>query len=288
MENEIIIYQADELTKVEVQIENETVWLNRNQIADLFRRDVKTIGKHINNVFSEGELIKEVVVAKFATTTQHGAIAGKKQTKDVEYYNLDVIISVGYRVKSKQGTQFRIWANKILKDYLLKGYSLNTRMNRIEDNVQALNDKVNQIDLQLHTSLPPKHGIFFNGEVYDAYTYVSDIFRSAKKSIIIIDNFIDDSVLTLLLKRNNGITANIYTKTIDKQLKLDLKKHNKQYDKVAIKQFNNSHDRFIIIDNSELYHFGASLKDLGKKWFAFSRMDTMVTDVLKKLNEYGK
>jgi len=143
MKNEIILYRSNELpSRIEVRIENETVWLNRQQIATLFGRDVKTIGKHINNVFSEGELIKEVVVAKFATTTQHGAMKGKTQTLDVEYYNLDVIISVGYRVKSKQGTQFRIWANRVLKDHLLKGYSLNNRINRIEDRVETLNDKV--------------------------------------------------------------------------------------------------------------------------------------------------
>ncbi|MDX8339742.1 RhuM family protein [Draconibacterium sp. IB214405] len=286
--NEIIIYQPDASIKVEVKIEDETVWLTQEQMADLFGRNRVAITQHIGNIFKEGELHKEVVCKDFLLTTQHGAIEGKTQTRKIKIYNLDVIISVGYRVKSKQGTQFRIWANKILKDYLLKGYSLNTRMNRIEDNVQALNEKVNQIDLQLHTSLPPKHGIFFNGEVYDAYTYVSDIFRSAKKAIIIIDNYIDDSVLTLLLKRNEGVSANIYTKNIDKTLKLDLKKHNEQYDKINMKQFNNSHDRFIIIDYTELYHFGASLKDLGKKWFAFSRMDTMVTDVLNKLNEHEK
>lgn len=130
MKNEIILYRPNELAEhIEVRIDEETVWLNRNQIASLFGRDVKTIGKHINNVFSEGELEKEVVIAKFATTTQHGAIKGKTQTILTEYYNLDVIISVGYRVKSKQGTQFRIWANQVLKDYLLKGYAYNNCMN---------------------------------------------------------------------------------------------------------------------------------------------------------------
>ncbi len=162
MKNEIILYKSKELTQhIEVRIDEETVWLNRNQIAELFGRDVKTIGKHINNIFSEGELIKEVVVAKFATTTQHGAIKGKTQIKNVEYYNLDVIISVGYRVKSKQGTQFRIWANKILKDYLLKGYALNQRMNRIEDNFQKLAEKVEGIDLQIQANLPPNQGVFW-------------------------------------------------------------------------------------------------------------------------------
>ena len=173
MKNEIILYRPDELAEhIEVRIDEETVWLNRQQIAMLFGRDVKTIGKHINNVFSEGELVQEVVVANFATTTQHGAIKGKTQTINVEYYNLDVIISVGYRVKSKQGTQFRIWANKILKDYLLKGYAINNRMNRLENNVETLANKVNEIDLQINTHLTLKFfktqsSLFLSGVLSD-------------------------------------------------------------------------------------------------------------------------
>ena len=224
MKNEIVLYKPQEFSQsIEVRIEDETVWLNRHQIAMLFGRDVKTIGKHINNVFKEGELDKEVVVAKFATTTQHGAIKGKTQTKNVEYYNLDVIISVGYRVKSKQGTQFRIWANKILKNYLLKGYALNNRMNRIEDNVQKLTEKVEGIDLQIRANLPPNQGIFYNGQIFDAYTFVSGLIRTAEKDIILIDNYIDDTVLTHFTKRKKGVTFTIYTKNISKQLQLDVK-----------------------------------------------------------------
>jgi hypothetical protein len=288
MENEIVIYQTKELTQhIEVRIEAETVWLNRHQIAALFGRDVKTIGKHINNIFLEGELIKELVVAKFATTTKHGAVKGKTQTKNVEYYNLDVIISVGYRVKSKQGTQFRIWANKVLKDYLLKGYALNNRLNRIEDNVQKLAEKVEGIDLQIQANLPPNQGIFFNGQVFDAYTFVSDLIRSAKKSIILIDNYIDDTVLMHFTKRKKGVSLTVFSKNISKQLKLDIKKHNDQYEQVTIKTFKDAHDRFLIIDEKEVYHFGASLKDLGKKWFAFSKMDISSVKVLDKLKEEG-
>ncbi len=284
MKNEIIVYQSNELAShIEVRIEEETVWLNRLQIASLFGRDVKTIGKHINNVFIEGELIKKLVVAKFATTTQHGAIKGKTQTKLVEYYNLDVIISVGYRVKSKQGTQFRIWANKILKDYLLKGYSLNKRMNRIENNVLNIEEKVNEIDLQIKTNLPPKQDIFFNGQIFDAYTFVADLVRTAKKSIFLIDNYIDDTVLTLFTKRKKSVKVLIMTKNISKQLALDLKKYNEQYETVEIKEFNEAHDRFLIIDEKEVYHFGASLKDLEKKWFAFSKMDISSVKILDKI-----
>ena len=286
MKNEIILYQTKELAQhIEVRVDDETVWLNRNQIADLFGRDVKTIGKHINNIFKEGELVKEVVVAKFATTTQHGAIKGKTQVKNVEYYNLDVIISVGYRVKSKQGTQFRIWANKILKDYLLKGYALNNRMNRIEDNLQNLTEKVKGIGLQINTNLPPTQNIFYNGQIFDAYTLIADIIRSANNSIIILDNYIDDSVFKQLTKRNKGVKAIIYTKPLSKTVKQDLQKHNAQYPEIEIKKLSTAHDRFMIIDNNSVYHFGASLKDAGKKWFAFSKLAIDAKDILEKLEE---
>jgi len=273
MKNEIVLYQSDELaSRIEVRVELDTVWLNRQQLASLFGRDIKTIGKHINNVFSEGELVKEVVVAKFATTTQHGAIKGKTQILSVEYYNLDVIISVGYRVKSKQGTQFRIWANQVLKDYLLKGYSLNQRMNRMEDNVHSLIKKVNSIDLQINSQLLPKQGIFFDGQVFDAWLFVADLIKSSHKSIVLIDNYVDESILLLLSKRKQGVKAIIYTQNLTKQLKLDLQKHNEQYEAIDIKTFTKSHDRFLIIDET-VYHIGASLKDLGKKWFAFSKIN---------------
>ncbi len=282
MKNEIVIYQAKELTQhIEVRIEDETVWLNRQQMALLFGRDVKTIGKHINNALKE-ELQGLPTVAKFATVQNEG---GRLVERQIEYYNLDVIISVGYRVKSNEGIQFRIWANKILKDYLLKGYALNQRMNRIEDNVQQLAKKVEGIDLQIQANLPPNQGVFFNGQVFDAYTFMSGLFRSANKSIILIDNYIDDTVLTHLTKRKKGVKATIFTKAITKQLKLDVKKHNAQYEPIQIKILKEAHDRFLIIDEKEVYHIGASLKDLGKKWFAFSKMDISSVKVLDKLKE---
>ncbi len=286
MKNEIVIYEAKEFAQhIEVRIAEETVWLNKEQISSLFGRDRSVISRHINNIFKEGELQREEVCAFFAHTTQHGAIRGKTQIKNVEYYNLDVIISVGYRVKSKQGTQFRIWANKILKDYLLKGYALNQRMNRIEDDFQKLTQKVEGIELQIQANLPPNQGIFFKGQVFDAYTFVSDLIRSAKKSIILIDNYIDDTVLTRFTKRKKGVTVTIFTKNISKQLKLDVEKHNEQYEPVTIKVFKDAHDRFLIIDEKEIYHFGASLKDLGKKWFAFSKMDAGSVTILNSISE---
>ncbi len=282
MKNEIVIYQAKELAQhIEVRIDEETVWLNRQQMALLFGRDIKTIGKHINNALKE-ELQGLPTVAKFATVQNEG---GRLVERQIEHYNLDVIISVGYRVKSNEGIQFRIWANKILKDYLLKGYALNQRMNRIEDNVQQLAKKVEGIDLQIQANLPPNQGVFFNGQVFDAYKFVSDIIRSAKQSIILIDNYIDDTVLTHFTKRRKGVKAIIFTKNISKQLKLDLKKHNAQYEPIDIKILKEAHDRFLIIDEKEVYHIGASLKDLGKKWFAFSKMDISSVKILDKLKE---
>jgi len=281
--NEIILYQSKELlSRIEVRIENETVWLSKEQMATLFGRDRTVIGRHINNIFKEKELEKELVCAFFALTTQHGAIKGKTQITNVEYFNLDVIISVGYRVKSKQGTQFRIWANRVLKDYLLKGYSLNKRMNRIEESVHSLVKKVDDIDLQINTNLPPKQGIFYDGQIFDAYAFVCDLVKQASQSIILIDNYVDESVLTLLSKRNEKVKASIYTKP-SKQLRLDAKKHNGQYPEIQIKQLSKAHDRFLIIDDKIVYHFGASLKDLGKKWFAFSKMEMDAQEILLKL-----
>lgn len=281
LKNEIILYQSGELSEhIEVRLKEETVWLNRVQIATLFGRDVKTIGKHINNVFSEGELDKNSTVANFATVQLEG---GRQIERQIEYYNLDVIISVGYRVKSKQGTQFRIWATNVLRDYLLKGYALNQRMDRIESNYDSISKEVKQISLQLKTQELPNQGIFFEGQIFDAYIFVADIIKKAKTDIVLIDNYIDETVLTLLAKRPKNVNATIYTKTISKQLQLDLDKHNSQYPTIELKAFADSHDRFLIIDQKDLFHLGASLKDLGKKWFAFSKMDSLTANVLAKL-----
>lgn len=271
MNNEIILYRPNELAEhIEVRLEDETVWLNRQQLTILLGRDVKTIGKHINNIFEDGELQKSSTVANFATVQNEG---GRTIERQIEYYNLDVIISVGYRVKSKQGTQFRIWATNVLRDYLLKGYALNQRMNRIENNMDHLIKKVDTISLHISSHLIPNQGVFFEGQVFDAYELASRIIRSAKSDIILIDNYIDESTLTHLTKKTKEVKLFLLTKTISDQLALDVKKANEQYGHIEIKSFAKSHDRFLIIDNSEVYHLGASLKDLGKKWFAFSKMD---------------
>jgi hypothetical protein len=271
MNNEIILSRPNERAEhIEVRLEDETVWLNRQQLTILFGRDVKTIGKHINNVFEDGELQKSSTVANFATVQNEG---GRTIERQIEYYNLDVIISVGYRVKSKQGTQFRIWATNVLRDFLLKGYALNQRMNRIENNMDHLIKKVDAISLHISSHLIPNQGVFFEGQVFDAYELASRIIRSAKSHIILIDNYIDESTLTHLTKKTKEVKVLLLTKTISDQSALDVKKANEQYGHVEIKSFDKSHDRFLIIDNMEVYHLGASLKDLGKKWFAFSKMD---------------
>ncbi len=247
---------------------------------------LKIISKHLKNIFKNQELDEKVVSAFFAHTTQHGAVIGKTQSKKVKYYNLDVILSVGYRVNSKKGTQFRVWANSVLKEYLLKGYAINNRMNRLEDNLEHIKNKVDQIELQVNSQLIPNQGVFFDGQIFDAYELMSKIIRSAKKEIILIDNYIDETVLTHLAKRAENAVATIYTKSISKTLKLDLEKHNSQYPPIKIQELRDSHDRFLIIDRKELYHIGASLKDLGKKWFAFSKLDEkMLEFVLNRLLE---
>ncbi|MBU3658263.1 MAG: virulence RhuM family protein [Flavobacteriales bacterium] len=259
MKNEIIIYQSGELAEhIEVRLDGDTVWLNRQQLSLLFERDVKTIGKHINNVLNE-ELAGLSVVANFATTASDGKVY------QTEHYNLDMIISIGYRVKSQKGIQFRIWANNVLKDYLLKGYSINNRMNRIEDNIESINRKLGQLDLQINTQLVPNQGIFFDGQVFDAYAFFSSIIKRAKKEIILIDNYIDENTLTHLSKKENQVKVILYTKSTSQQLTLDINKANEQYGGFEAHAFAKSHDRFLIIDGETVYHIGASLKDLGKK-----------------------
>ncbi len=267
-QGEIILYQPDESVKLEVRMENETVWLTQAQIAELFERDRTVITKHINNVFKEKELEEK-------SNVQFLHIANSD--KPVKYFSLDVIISVGYRVKSIRGTQFRQWANRVLKDYLLKGYSVNQRLNDMGKELAEIKDTLyehsKKIDFFVRTSLPPVEGIFFDGQIFDAYKFAMDLIKTARKSLLLIDNYVDESVLLMLSKRNPGVSATIYTQKVTAQLQLDLDKHNDQYPPINIRTYRNSHDRFLIVDDIEVYHIGASLKDLGKKMFAFSKLD---------------
>jgi hypothetical protein len=271
MANEIILYSPDDQNEsISVKIENETVWLSLNQISQLFNRDKSVISRHLKNIFHTGELLYDSTVAKNATVQFE---SGRQVVRDIEYYNLDAILSVGYRVNSKQGTQFRIWANNVLKDYLLKGYTINNRINRLEDSLENINSKLNEIELQINSYLIPNQGVFFEGQIFDAYELTCKIIKSATNTIILIDNYIDESTLTHLSKRNKNVKVIIYTKTISTQLSLDLKKVNEQYGNFDVKIFKKSHDRFLIIDHNNVFHLGASLKDLGKKWFAYSKLN---------------
>jgi hypothetical protein len=284
MKDEIILYRPDELAEhIEVRLEDDTVWLSQQQMATLFNQTKQNISLHINNCFKEGELERTPTVKESLTVQKEGNRPVKRK---IEFYNLDVIISVGYRVKSKQGTLFRIWATRVLKDYLLKGYAINNRMNRLEDNVQTIAEKVNQIELQINSHLIPTQGVFFDGQIFDAYELASKIIRSAQKSIVLIDNYIDESTLTHLAKKDEGVKVHLLTKTISKQLSLDLQKANDQYGHFEVTAFTQSHDRFLIIDGKEVYHLGASLKDLGRKWFAFSKLEAKsVESILNSILE---
>ena len=264
---EIVVYQPDEITRLEVRVEGETVWLTQLQMADLFGRDRTVITKHIRNIFTENELDEDcnVQILHFANSD-----------KPVKLFSLDVIISVGYRVKSIQGTKFRQWANKIIKEYLFRGYSVSQRLLSIEHRLDAHEKK---IDFFVRTSLPPVEGVFFDGQIFDAYVFVTDLIKAAKRRLVLIDNYVDESVLVMLSKRASGVTSEIRTGKLSEQLKLDIQKHNSQYDPVSVVRTQNIHDRFLIVDN-DVYHIGASLKDLGRKLFAFSRMSVPVEMLL--------
>ena len=267
MENrgEVILYQPDNEVKLEVRLEDETVWLTQEQIAILFGIKRPAITKHLNNIYNSGELDPESI----CSILEHMGNDGK-QKYVTKFYNLDAILSVGYRENSRNTALFRRWANSVLKEYLMKGYSVNQRLNQLEQRVSRTEDK---IDFFVRTSLPPVEGIFYDGQIFDAYKFATDLIRSAKKSILLIDNYVDESVLLMLSKRNAAIKADIYTQTVSHQLQLDLQKHNSQYPPIGIHIYRKCHDRFLIIDSEEIWHIGASLKDLGKKMFAFSRLN---------------
>ena len=284
-ENEIIIYQPDSTTKLEVRLEDDTVWLTQKQIADLFGTKRPAITKHLTNIYKSGEL------EEYSTCSilEHMGNDGN-QRYTTKYYNLDAILSVGYRVNSRNATLFRQWANKILKEYLLRGYSVNQRLlymesridRRLSEHDQQIRQLSGKVDFFLKTSLPPREGVLFNGQIFDAYVFVCDLIRRANKRIILIDNYIDESVLTLLNKRSRGVLATVCTKRIDDNLRLDIERHNDQYAPINVRTASNIHDRFLIIDDI-LYHIGASIKALGKKLFAFSRMETSPDIILDNI-----
>ena len=273
-QNQIILYRPNDTISLEVRLENETVWLTQMQIAELFDVNRTSIVKHIKNIYTTKELEENSTCAIFSQVRLEG---NRKIIRDIPFYNLDMRISVGYRVNSIRGTQFRQWANKILKDYLLKGHAINSRITFLEQKVAEHSEK---IDFFVRTSLPPVEGVFHNGQIFDAYKFATDLIKSANKSLVLIDNYIDESVLLMLSKRKSGVTADIYTYPISQTLRQDLQKHNRQYSPINIHNHTTSHDRFLIIDDTEVYHIGASLKDLGKKLFAFSKLNIPPSAIL--------
>ena len=281
---EIILYQPDETVRLEVRLEDDTVWLTQAQMAELFQKDQSVIARHIGNVFREGELNESSNMQIL-----HNTLSKYKPTK---VYSLNVIISVGYRVKSKRGTQFRIWATAILREFLLRGYAvsqqtrflkedIDNRLLKHEKRIEAIEEK---IDFFVRTNQPPVEGIFFDGQIFDAYRFVNDLIRKAKNRVVLIDNYVDDTVLAMLDKRAAGVTATIYTQHVSQQLQLDIDRHNAQYAPIAVEHFNRAHDRFLLIDE-EVYHIGASLKDLGRKWFAFTLMhDITAVELIARID----
>ena len=279
---EIVMYQPDETIRLEVRMGEETVWLTQQQMAELFDKDRTVISRHIRNIYKEEELEENITCAKFAHMGSEG-----DQTYEYTAYNLDVIISVGYRVKSKRGTKFRQWANRILKEYLLKGYVVNSRIVALEEHVakqdsqiEELKDKVNFF---VRSSLPPVEGIFYDGQIFDAYAQIVNLIKQAKHSIIIIANYMNVDTLTMLSNRSSGVTATIYTRQLNQQQQLDLQRHNLQYPPIDIHTTQRNHDRFLVIDDV-VYLFGASLKDAGKKLFAYIKMqETPAVELLNSI-----
>jgi Virulence protein len=291
---EIVLYQPDDTISLEVRLEADTVWLTQSQMVELFHRDQSVIARHISNIYKEKELKKEGTYAKFAYMGHDGL-----QEYEVSHYSLDVIISVGYRVKSKQGTRFRQWANGVIKNYLINGYAVNQQIKHIEqrfdDKLEKQQNKIqkiestlaeqqNKIDFFVRTNMPPIEGVLFEGQIFDAYKLVEALIKSAKKEIILIDNYINASVFDLLEKREQGVHATIYTESVGQSLthiqELSQKQHGRN---IELKEYNSRfHDRFLILDDA-LYHFGASFKDLGKRLFAFELMGIDKDIILNQL-----
>ena len=279
--NEIVVYQPNDVLRLDVQLEHDTVWLTILQMCQLFGRERSVIAKHLNAAIQEGELDAGINVQNL-----HKNQKGRPQA----LYDLDAIISVGYRVKSLRGTQFRRWATNVLRDHLLKRFSVNARLNQLEDKMDRRLAKTEQDVIELKeqvgffvkTALPPVEGVLFEGQIKDAYDVALKIIRSAKKSIVLVDNWIDDTVLTMLDKRAEGVKCTVYTKNYSKRLALDVSRHNAQYAPISVKPCRGAHDRFLIVD-STVYHVGASLKDLGKALFVFSKLVTPASSILARL-----
>ena len=287
---EIVLYQPDESIRLEVRIEDETVWLSQAQMAELFGTTKQNVSLHINNIFKEGELLKEVVVKESFTTTMHGAIEGKFQRNKISLYNLDVIISVGYRVKSQVGTRFRQWATRILKEYMLRGFSINQHLislqehfdNRFSSLESRVDNHEQKIDFLIQKEQPVTEQLFSTGCVWDAYTFVSNLIRSASKRIVLIDSFVDERTLLILDKRAYGVDCTIHTR-YNSKLQLDIQKHNQQCNRIDIIQLPQAvHDRYLIIDD-EVWLLGASVKDMGRGLCTIIKLGFSPEEILKRI-----
>jgi len=281
--NSVVTYNNGEIElKVSIDNNKETIWLTQKQIVALFEKNQSVISRHINNIFKDGEVDDKSNMQKMHIANSD---------KPVNFYSLDIILAIGYRTNSKKAIEFRKWATKVLKEYIVNGYAINSekitidRFLHLENDMNNLKQKVNNINNLIDSNkLEIKQGIFYNGQIYDAYSFTNDLLKSAKKDIVLVDNYIDDTVLTLFSKYEK-LHFTIVSKSINKQSKLDISKYNQQYNNLTIKTSNNFHDRFLLIDNKESYHLGASLKDLGKKVFGFSKMDISLFEIMKKLEE---
>lgn len=276
-QNQIVIYQPDETLRIDVRLENETVWLTQARMGELFGVDRSVISRHIRNIYATAELLEGATCSKIAQVQKEG---GRMVSRIQPYYNLDVIIAVGYRVNSPQATHFRIWATGVLKEVLLRGYAVNERIDRLERRVAKTEE---QIGVVLKTALPPVEGVLFEGQICDAYATALRLVRSARTSIDLVDNWVDETVLTMLGARDEGVSATIHTRHFSRKLKLDLERYNAQYPPIAVKACRGVHDRFLILDGRTVYHIGASLKDLGKALFAFSRLELPAGEILSRL-----
>jgi len=275
----IIVYNQGEL-EIKISVQNENIWLTQTQLCSIFEKDQSVISRHINNIFKDNEVDKKSNMQKMHIANSD---------KPVSFYSLDIVLAVGYRTNSSKAIKFRQWASSVLKNYIQNGYIINNdkitnqRFKELENDVTLLKSKVENISNSLEDkTLKPKQGIFYDGQVFDAYIFINDLLKTVQDEVILIDNYIDDTVFTLFSKYPS-IKVEIYSSNITKQLKLDFEKYKKQYSNIELKEFKNSHDRFLIIDKKEIYHIGASLKDLGKKWFAFSKFEIESFDILKRL-----
>lgn len=296
VQGEVIFYQPDNTMRLEVRLEDETVWLTQQQMVTLFQSSKANVSEHIRNIYDQGELEQEATVRNFRTVRKEG---NRMVNRTLTYYNLDAIISVGFRVNTKRGIMFRQWANRTLKEYLLRGYAFHQQMiamqRQIDVRLEEQNERLSVVENHLHehdqkfdmivkTPELPNEGVFFDGQIFDAFKLVMQLIKSAEHRIILIDNYINEEILTMFDQRANGVIASIYTARIDSAMQLAIQRHDAQYDPIPVNVFRMSHDRWLIIDE-KVYHFGASLKDLGKKWFGVSLyQDITPEELLSKIS----